>query len=393
MSKSKIVIEAEKYVTQLLSEKLNSNIKYHNLKHTLAVRNASMQIASLSNLSETEREIVELACLFHDTGITEIYQEHEKISARIALEFLQSNQYPSPQIQLVLGCIETTYPNSKPKNSLEEIVRDADYAHLGSPDYSDQLEALRQEWELMLNQKYEDREWYRLNLDFIKNHNYITSPAKMTFEAMKELNRKKMKKWLKEGKSPAKEFEEDRVSIVESRSSQMMFKTALRNHMDLSNLADNKANIMLTVNALIITTALPNLFVKIETHWELWVPFIGLLCTCLASMISATLATVPIKMTGTTSLENIRAGRSNLFFFGNFFNMSYDEYRAGIRVVTSSEDNLEDSIMRDLYFLGLSLGKKYRQLRTCYIIFMIGIILSIIATGGAYLVSFILHMK
>jgi hypothetical protein len=73
--------------------------------------------------------------------------------------------------------------------------------------------------------------------------------------------------------------------------------------------------------------------------------------------------------------------------------MSYDEYRAGIKVVTSSEDNLEDSIMRDLYFLGLSLGKKYRQLRTCYIIFMIGIILSVLATGVAYLVSFILHMK
>jgi HD superfamily phosphodiesterase len=90
MSKSKIVVEAEKYVTQLLLEKLNSNITYHNLKHTQSVRNAGMQIASLSNLGEAEREIVELACLFHDTGITEVYQDHEKISAWIALEFLQS---------------------------------------------------------------------------------------------------------------------------------------------------------------------------------------------------------------------------------------------------------------------------------------------------------------
>ena len=37
-----------------------------------------------------------------------------------------------------------------------------------------------------------------------------------------------------------------------------MFKTALRNHLDLSNLADNKANIMLSVNALIITIAIFN---------------------------------------------------------------------------------------------------------------------------------------
>lgn len=288
-------------------------------------------------------------------------------------------------MQLVLGCIEATFPGGKPKNSLEEIVRDADYAHLGSPDYAEQLDSLRQEWELMLPRKYENREWLKLNLDFIKKHEYYTTSAKIAFEAMKELNRKKFKKWLKEGRSKTKEFVEDRVSIVESRSSQMMFKTALRNHMDLSNLADNKANIMLSVNALIITAALPNLALQVKAHLELLGPFIMLLFTCLASMIFATLATVPIKMTGMTSLETIRGGRSNLFFFGNFYSMTYDEYRQGIKIVTSSEDNLEDSIMRDLYFLGKSLGRKYQQLRVCYIIFISGVCLSVAAAGVAYL--------
>ena len=97
-----------------------------------------------------------------------------------------------------------------------------------------------------------------------------------------------------------------------------MFKTALRNHMDLSNLADNKANIMLSVNALIVTIAIPMGAGYVNDDSHLMIPVIILLLTCLSSMIFATLATRPIPMTGHTSQEAIQEGRANLFFFGNF---------------------------------------------------------------------------
>jgi hypothetical protein len=104
-------------------------------------------------------------------------------------------------------------------------------------------------------------------------------------------------------------------------------------------------------------------------------------------MIFATHATRPIKMTGYTGPEQIDAGRSNLFFFGNFYAMSFEEYSEGMQKVISDEDKLESAIRRDLYYLGRSLGNKYRKLRVCYNIFMVGMIITIITMIITYSIS------
>ena len=119
---------------------------------------------------------------------------------------------------------------------------------------------------------------------------------------------------------------------------------------------------------------------------HLMAPVIILLLTSLCSMIFATLATRPIAMTGMTSKEAIHEGRSNLFFFGNFYRMGIDEYDEGIGEVIKNDENLESAIKRDLFFLGSSLGKKYNQLRICYNLFMIGVVLSVILFGISYAV-------
>ena len=172
--------------------------------------------------------------------------------------------------------------------------------------------------------------------------------------------------------------------IQGNRSAQMMFKTALRNHIDLSTLADNKANIMLSVNALIITLIVPMAVGQINDTPFLLIPILILLLTCLISMIYATLATRPIKMNGETQMKTIEQGTSNLFFFGNFYKMKFNEYKKGIYKVLESDDDLDDTIMRDLFYLGKSLGAKYSQLRICYTIFMLGVSLAVLAFLVAY---------
>jgi hypothetical protein len=159
----------------------------------------------------------------------------------------------------------------------------------------------------------------------------------------------------------------------------MMFKTSLRNHIDLSALADNKANIMLSVNALIITIIVPLAVVQVKETPYLGGPILILLFTCLSAMIFATLATRPIKMAGITPNLTIDQGKSNLFFFGNFYKMSFDHYKRGVYQVLEKDEDLDDTIIRDLFFLGKSLGAKYAQLRICYTIFMSGISLTVLS--------------
>ena len=57
--------------------------------------------------------------------------------------------------------------------------------------------------------------------------------------------------------------------------------------------------------------------------------------------------------------------------------MKFDEYEKGITEVIGDEELLENSIARDLFFLGKSLGAKFSYLIICYNAFLIGMILTV----------------
>ncbi len=390
------VSKAEHYVKQLLQDKLTPDHSYHNLPHTLAVVDAARLLSARHELPEAECELVELAAWFHDTGFTTTYEEHEEASAEIAEAFLQEANYDAEGIAEIRRLILATKQGHEPVDQLEMILRDADLSNIGRADYLALLSGLRHEWEIFREESHKDRAWYKLNYKFLSEHQYFTEIAQEIYgtqhqqnvKTLKKLSAPKKKNNKNNNKKNDKAKKDTRTgnTIGTNRSAQMMFKTALRNHMDLSNLADNKANIMLSVNALIVTIAVPMAAGYVNDAPHLMPPVIILLLTCLVSMIFATLATRPIPMTGLTSQDDILQGRSNLFFFGNFYRMSITEYDEGMNTVIREDESLESAIKRDLYFLGRSLGKKYNQLRICYNLFMIGVVLSVVFFGVSYAV-------
>jgi len=167
--------------------------------------------------------------------------------------------------------------------------------------------------------------------------------------------------------------------LSDNKTGQMIFKTSLRNHLDLSSLADSKASTMLSINSLIITFALPLSMTYVSDKPILAVPIIILLVTCLTSITFATLVTRPHKMKGKTDLKTINEGAGDLFFFGNFFKMSFEDYLEGVKIPLSDEDKLDQSIVRDLYSSGKALGIKYQRLRICYSIFIVGLIIAAVS--------------
>lgn len=383
------VSKAEHYVKQLLQDKLTPDHSYHNLPHTLAVVDAARLLSARHELPEAECELVELAAWFHDTGFTTTYEGHEEASAEIAEAFLKEANYDAEGIAEIRRLILATKAGHEPTDQLEMILRDADLSNIGRADYLALLSGLRHEWEVFREESHKDRAWYKLNYKFLSEHQYFTDIAQEIYGTQHQQNVKTLKKLSRKKKKKKKKSAKDTRTgntIGTNRSAQMMFKTALRNHMDLSNLADNKANIMLSVNALIVTIAVPMAAGYVNDAPHLMAPVIILLLTCLVSMIFATLATRPIPMTGLTSQDDILQGRSNLFFFGNFYRMSITEYDEGMNTVIREDANLESAIKRDLYFLGRSLGKKYNQLRICYNLFMIGVVLSVLFFGVSYAV-------
>ncbi len=383
-----IVKKAEQYVRAMLQEGLTDDHRYHDLPHTLSVRNAALRLGKAYRLSDNELELLELAALFHDTGFTKQYELHEDFSKEIAKEFLGKNNYPKEKTDKILQLIDATRVGVVPETLEQKILKDADFNTL-EHTYQAKSMALRHEWEVFRGIEMSEQDWLANNIEFWGSHKFFTGEAKALFGEEKRYALKKFKKQLdsKEKKRGKKKAADDLdFSLNSSKSAQMMFKTTLRNQIDLTNIADNKANIMLTINSAIITVGIPLLFKQIEQTPYLIYSVIALTLTCILSIVFATLATRPAKMGGSTDLNKIDKGNTNLFFFGNFFKMPQNDYREGLKKVVESDELLDKTIVNDMYFLGLSLGRKYSRLHTTYSIFMIGMVITVVVYALSHMI-------
>ncbi len=380
---NQLIKKAESFVGQLLEKGLTKDHVYHSLRHTLSVRDAALSLGKKYQLPEDELEIIELAALFHDTGFTLTYDEHEEAGKAIAKDFLHQESFPEEKIGKVLQLIETTKLSVEPSTLSEKILKDADF-NTGDAPYFEKSEALRHEWKVFHGRQMSDAEWLQNNLNFWSGHRFYTGEAQAMFGEEKRKTLKKLKKQSLESQNLLGAIEPT-VAISGNKSAQMMFKTTLRNQIDLTKIADNKANIMLSINSLIITFGMPLMVTQLSDMPFLVYPGITLFLTCLLSIVFATLATRPVRMKGYTDLSKIGQGKTNLFFFGNFYKMNRDEYLAGLKEVTEHKDILENSIANDLFFLGRALGKKYHRLHITYSIFMIGMVLTVLVFTLAYL--------
>ena len=158
-----------------------------------------------------------------------------------------------------------------------------------------------------------------------------------------------------------------------------MFRISSSNHQRLSDMADNKSHILITVNSIIISVVASLLLRKLETNDYLTIPAIMLLLVSLVTIVLSILATRPNIPAGTFTQEQIDNKNVNLLFFGNFYRMNLDAYKQGMQKVMEDREFLYSTLIRDVYAQGVVLGRKYKYLRAAYNIFMFGLIVSVIA--------------
>ena len=184
---------------------------------------------------------------------------------------------------------------------------------------------------------------------------------------------------------PLQNLQSEPASIKKQKSDrpergiETMFRISSNNHQRLSDMADNKAHIMITTTSIIISVLLSVLLRKLEDNPQLIFPTMLLLTVCVVTMVFSILATRPSLPPGTFTQQDIDTRKVNLLFFGNFYRMSFDEYDAGMKQMMNDRDFLYGSLTKDVYSQGKVLGKKYRLLRKGYNVFMYGIIASVIA--------------
>jgi hypothetical protein len=158
-----------------------------------------------------------------------------------------------------------------------------------------------------------------------------------------------------------------------------MFRITSTNHQRLSDMADNKAHIMISTNSIILSVILSLLLRKLEDNPHLIIPTMLLLIICVVTMVFSILATRPSIPEGMFTSEDIKQKRVNLLFFGNFYRMSLPDYEKGMHALMEDREFLYGSLIKDVYAQGVVLGRKYRLLRIAYNVFMFGIIAAVLA--------------
>ena len=383
-----LIEQAESFVVKLLKDKLSILFTYHNIEHSKDVVNAVKVLCDQEDLSQLDREIVLIAAWFHDTGYTNNCENHELSSVIIATDFLKSKDKSIEYIDSVSILIKATTFDYIPKTILEKIIRDADYSHFANPDYLSVCEQLRKEWENTQNKIYNDCDWAKENYRILLNcHKYYTDFAIANWNPIKEKNielvRNKIKTMeAKMDETPIiKDKKKKKKSQKPDRGIDTLFRITLSNHTRLSGIADSKANILLSVNAIIISIALSSIIPKLDSanNAHLVMPTFIMLMFSVVSIVFAILSTRPKVTSGVFTRQDIEDRKVNLLFFGNFYKMPLKEYEWAVNEMMKDNEYLYNSMIKDLYFLGLVLEKKYRLLRITYNIFMIGIIISVIS--------------
>ena len=396
IANNNLLAKAEKVATDILQNELSLKLTYHTYDHTKAVVDAAMLIGKEEQLNKDEMETVLLAAWFHDTGHRDDYDQHEDKSRVIAREFLTAEKASAEKIEKVDACILATKPDQAPQTKLEKVLCDADMYHISTKDYESWAKRLRKEWASEKKEKYTDIEWYKRNLEFISRHKYHTKYGLEVLAKGKEEVRdnwvKKMGKLQKKidkglmsemGVTP-EELKSLKKKLAKAkgrpeRGIETMFRLTSRNHMTLSQMADSKANIMISVNSIIISILIGALMQKLDNNPHLIIPTIILLIVNLVSMVFSILSIRPNVTKGLFTREDIENQRTNLLFFGNFHKMKRDDYHWGMNELMDKGTFLYSSLIDDIYFLGVVLAKKYRLLRYSYNSFMYGIVIAVIA--------------
>lgn len=174
-----------------------------------------------------------------------------------------------------------------------------------------------------------------------------------------------------------------------SRSTETLFRNAVRSNLDLTSIADNKANIMISVNGFILTVIVTAGGFVLEKDSSLIWAFAMILITAIASIGAAVMAVKPKINLSDDTLEDLRQDKSSIIYFKHYINMHPDDYVREMKRVLKDVETVHTHIARHIYGLGYGLTVKFRWLRISYTIFTIGLALSatifLITTGSKYL--------
>ncbi|PKP01152.1 MAG: phosphohydrolase [Bacteroidetes bacterium HGW-Bacteroidetes-9] len=175
------------FIVEKMKRELPHFVVYHSVDHTLDVHDAAERLAVLEGLNDSDIRLVRAAALFHDSGITVSFIDHEDISADLAGQYLPSFGFNLEEIERIQRMIVATKLPQTATTLEEKILCDADLDYLGRGDFFIIGQKLRLEWELS-DRKVSLCDWYIIQMEFLRAHFYFTKSAQVLRNERKQKN-------------------------------------------------------------------------------------------------------------------------------------------------------------------------------------------------------------
>lgn len=176
-----------------------------------------------------------------------------------------------------------------------------------------------------------------------------------------------------------------KVESIPERGIETWYRLASKNLYTRRQIVDTKSNILITVNAIMISATLGSLYPLLTTEGHLIYGIIPLTVGNLVSIAYAIIATRPNLGTGTFSAGEVNQGKASLMTFDDYYKMPEQEYENALEEMMQDREFLYSTIKRDLHHLGVDLSHRYSHIRMAYNVFLIGLILGLTAFGGCHI--------
>jgi len=389
--------ETALYVEEYMKAHLPENIVFHNYNRTSKIARICDTLSIQSDLNGNEKILLHLAALFIDIGFCDDPKKSAAASARHARNYFMQKGLDVGTIKIITESIEAIGYPQQPVSLVAQYLCDADMYYLGSNNYPLDTELLRKEISLVDKVNFSDLDWIKRQLQVLENHTYFTAEARKLFKKRKRNNILLLQNQL----NRIQTVNESEVVIVPEnpgvddgdrdlkpeRGVETLFRVTARKQLDLTTMADSKANLIIGVNTIIISIVISVIGTRLSGASHLLIPSILIILTNATTIVIAILATRPKIIRVSDHIPGKESAEFNILFFGHFSRMSLDSYKETIRKTIMKKDDIYDTMSRDIYYQGLILSKKYTYIAWAYTIFVIGLVISILA----FITAFILH--
>ena len=172
------------------------------------------------------------------------------------------------------------------------------------------------------------------------------------------------------GEKKKKDKKDKKDKQERNRGIETMYRVTYQNHVSLSQLADTKANMLMSINGLIISVIIAIVTQTGPVSWSL-APVLVLIVGCMVSLAFALVAARPRLNRSAVTIDEVRNDTANVLFFGQFTSMPLSEFQESLSVLMKDRRLLYAHLGRQLYLMGQSLNGKYRYLQLAYTAFLV----------------------